>query len=211
MRLGTYHRALILKNLNLVANRRDVLDVGCYNGYFLSLGEAKNKIGVDLNPIRKYENVNYIKGDICQLNFKNKKFDKIFALDVIEHVEDDKAFIKSLIKLLDKNGQLVLTTPHKDIKIFPPFLTNFVDKRMWKHKRSGYLKEELISVFPKNFKIKIIEQREFFFRFFFLPLRLIWLISERLGQFILKIIIKLDGLIFQGSGGHIFLIATKWK
>lgn len=209
MKLGTYYRSLILDEMNIKANGHNVLDVGCYDGYFLSMGRAKTKIGIDLYPIRKYPNVNYVKGDICKLNFKNKKFDKIFALDVIEHIEDDKAFIKTLIKLLDKGGQLVLSTPHKNIKIFPPFLTNFVNKKMWRHKRSGYLKEELISLFPRNFKIKAIKHREFFFRLFFLPLRLIWLICEPLGKFLLKIIILFDRFIFEGGGGHLYLIATK--
>lgn len=209
MRLGTYYRSLILKEMDIKADGDNVLDVGCYDGYFLSQGKAKTKTGVDLNPVRRYPNVNYVKGDICQLNFKNKKFDKVLALDVIEHVGDDKAFIMALIKLLDKNGQLVLSAPHKNIKIFPRLLTNFVNKKIWRHKRNGYLKEELISLFPKNFKIKVIEQREFFFRLFFLPLRLIWLICEPMGRLVSKIIVLLDRFIFEGSGGHLYLIATK--
>ena len=209
MRLGTYYRSLILKQMSINIHGINVLDVGCHDGYLLSCCKAKNKIGIDLHPIKKFKNINYIKGDICQLNFKNRKFDKIFALDVIEHVGDDKAFVMALTKLLGKNGQLVLSAPHKNIKIFPPFLTNFVNQKMWQHEKGGYLKEELIALFPKNIKIRVIEQREFFFRLSYFPIRLTWLISERLGKFILKIIIKLDGLIFEGAEGHIFLITSK--
>lgn len=209
MRLGTYYRSLILKEINVNIHGINVLDVGCYDGYLLSHSKARNKIGIDLHPIKKYKDVTYVKGNIFEVDFKNKKFDKISALDVIEHVGNEKAFIMTLAKRLDQNGQIVLSAPHKNIKIFPSLLTNFVNQKMWRHKKNGYLKEELIALFPKNFKIKVIEQREFFFRLSYFPLRLTWLVSERLGKFILKIVIKLDRFIFEGAGGHIYLIASK--
>ena len=63
MRLGTYYRSLMLDKLGITANQNFVLDVGSFDGYWLSQQQhAKIKIAVDINPVNKYANVMYIKG-----------------------------------------------------------------------------------------------------------------------------------------------------
>ena len=42
---------------------------------------------------------------------KQKKFDSCLLLDVLEHIEDDRDFIKEIKKILKNNGQLVLSVP----------------------------------------------------------------------------------------------------
>lgn len=55
----------------------------------------------------------------------NKKFDFIFSDNVIEHIPDPKAFTDQLYKLLDKNGKLVIKTPHarNTETLFNPFIS----------------------------------------------------------------------------------------
>lgn len=43
--------------------------------------------------------------------FQDNTFDYIFALDVLEHVEDDTAALHTLFNLLKPDGKLILTVP----------------------------------------------------------------------------------------------------
>ena len=40
-----------------------------------------------------------------------KKYDLIIAMDVIEHINDDKKIIEKLNKKLLKNGKILITVP----------------------------------------------------------------------------------------------------
>ena len=65
-----------------------------------------------------YKNVRgVIRIDLLHPDFKNKyaafheRFDSIFLLNVIEHIEDDELAIKNCKYLLKKNGHLILLAP----------------------------------------------------------------------------------------------------
>ena len=104
-------------------NGKRVLDIGCGPGYFLTFF-AKNGAtvtGLDssmgcISAARYYakeRNVlhkcNLILGDARE--FKSKeKFDLIFAKDIIEHLDRNEDFVKSLWQHLKKGGVLVLST-----------------------------------------------------------------------------------------------------
>lgn len=213
MRLGTYYRALVFKNLGISPNGKNVksvLDVGCYDGYFLSKVKAKEKAGIDLSPIKKYKNIKYIKGDIYKLNFKNK-FDRIFAFDVLEHVDNDKLFLESLIKLLKQEGIIILSTPHKEMQIFPSFLTNYVNKKWGHYRTHGYLESEIRNLLPKNTNInaEFIYRKEIFYRTFYLFLRLMWGISESMTKPFVRFIEFLDSIKSWGQKGHLFIILSR--
>ncbi len=106
-----------------------VLDVGCY----AEIGElinnenkprwihgflkkyAKEVIGIDITK----DKIDILKKQgydvYCQSaeTFKfNKKFDVIFAGDVIEHLSNPGLFLDSSWKHLKKNGLLIITTPN---------------------------------------------------------------------------------------------------
>ena len=49
---------------------------------------------------------------------KNKKFDIILCMEVIEHVDNVKLFIKSCAKLLKKNGIIFFSTINRNPKSF---------------------------------------------------------------------------------------------
>jgi len=112
----------IVKNLD-INNTSSVLDIGCGGGELLSLVRDKFKVedllGVDLS----IENVEICsrKGlDVKLINFmdylnsSSKKFDYIFMIDVLEHIESSK-IKECLILLKDSltdNGVLVVQTPN---------------------------------------------------------------------------------------------------
>lgn len=93
-----------------------VLDVGCGTGSaYPLLKEFGTVIGVDNNhraiefaKQRGYKKV--IIGDACDLPLDNEQFDLVVALDLIEHLSDEKTFIDELVRVLKPGGVLFVTT-----------------------------------------------------------------------------------------------------
>lgn len=112
--MGTFYRLLIADYLGIKPTCASVLDVGCYDGYFLSKVRAKLKVGLDLEPLKKYMNVEMVAADGFHLPFI-ATFDNIFAFDVVEHIKDYVSFTLSLVGALSENGVLILSTPSKRI------------------------------------------------------------------------------------------------
>ena len=74
------------------------------------------------NLFKNLKNINYttfdlnspladIKGDICNLPFKENSFDFILCNHVLEHINDDKKAMKELYRVLNKNGTAILQVP----------------------------------------------------------------------------------------------------
>lgn len=104
----------ILNKLNL--NCATILDAGCGTGINLRyLGDYGAVIGLDLsrdalNFCRVRGNKNIIWADAERLPFKDGAFDLIAALDLLEHLDDNKA-LANFYRVLKPNGFLVLTVP----------------------------------------------------------------------------------------------------
>lgn len=82
------------------------------------------------------------------------KFDSLFALNIIEHVEDDKLAILNCIKLLNKNGHLVILVPGF------PSLYNHLDRELNHFRR--YTKFKIEELLTKS-DIKIVKTTYFNF------------------------------------------------
>jgi len=68
--------------------------------------------GIDINP-RQLEGVSVIQRDLNEGFPKlDKKFDVIFAGEVMEHIYDDAKFVQNCKALLAPGGILILTVPH---------------------------------------------------------------------------------------------------
>ncbi len=74
-----------------------VLDVGCGSGEGLKLlqARAKEAIGLDLDPRLERKDIRI--GDISDL--PDKSFDAVVCIDVIEHIGDDQAFVRQLVRV----------------------------------------------------------------------------------------------------------------
>lgn len=106
---------------SLVSPNKKILEIGCGYGFFLksTVEHSKLTIGIDkfLNiapSILKNKNLKFIKADGENLPFKNNIFDIVYSMDVIEHIENDYEFIKESLRVLKKNGYLIIGTPNKD-------------------------------------------------------------------------------------------------
>lgn len=105
-------------------NKKDisVLEIGSGLGYLTySLNKAGYATtGLDLSKeavakaTERYGNF-YEAGDLFVVA-KNKKelFDCVIMTELIEHVEDPKAFIEAALSLLKDGGTLIMTTPNKN-------------------------------------------------------------------------------------------------
>ena len=108
-----------LDNNNL---KRDILIAGCGTGQHLVSNasyENSDILAVDLSlsslsfAKRKmqelnYTNIEFLHGDILNLNNLNKKFSVIECVGVLHHLEDPEEGLKVLLNILEPNGYLKL-------------------------------------------------------------------------------------------------------
>jgi 2-polyprenyl-3-methyl-5-hydroxy-6-metoxy-1,4-benzoquinol methylase len=119
---------------NLPDNAR-ILDVGCGDGFHLSLlrqfGKKSWKLeGVDLDK-RAVESatrsgLNVHLGSVELINLPEETYDLIFMVQTIEHVEKPDEVLGAIYRLLQKGGRLVIVTDNTDSIDF-----NFFKQQYW--------------------------------------------------------------------------------
>lgn len=147
-----------------------ILDAGSGNGdYAIHLGRklrVSSIIGVEINPehVRyanyklhqaNISNVSFIEGDITK-NLDRDRFDLIYSVDVMEHIQDDMSVFKNFYNALKPNGILVLHVPKKTQRFFLNFLGIFT--RQSDHVRDGYDEDEIGKIIKGiGFEIRIVK------------------------------------------------------
>lgn len=98
---------------------RKLLDVGCGMGFLMKIcrDNGWQVWGVDISATAiEYARSNFELdvrlGRIDDVDFGDRKFNLILALDLLEHLEQPVEFVKRCYDLLDKNGILVIETPN---------------------------------------------------------------------------------------------------
>jgi SAM-dependent methyltransferase len=106
----------LLARLDLPARAR-VLDVGCgtgANGPVLA-EQGHFAVGIDASPIplglTPRGHAVRLRGDAAALPFQDGAFDLVVALDVLEHLDDDRAAARELARVLVPGGALVVFVP----------------------------------------------------------------------------------------------------
>lgn len=101
-----------------------VLEIGTGSGYgideispcveeFWTLD--KHYIPIDYN---RYNNTRFIKTKVPPLeNMPNDYFDFVICFQVIEHIEDSQNLLREIKRVLNKDGQLIMTTPNKNMTL----------------------------------------------------------------------------------------------
>ena len=110
----------IRKVLQLIGSGKRVLDVGCYDGTISqAIKAAGNDVyGCETSPVAarmaREKGITVAECDLEAAEWPalGRRFDVIFAGEVIEHIFDTDAFLKKLYGLLEDGGSLILTTPN---------------------------------------------------------------------------------------------------
>lgn len=139
----------VIEDLEL-KNGDNILEVGCGNGYYLSLlnrlGLNISLIGLDNDPpaIRdaaKFigdRKVKLIIADASKIPFPSKSFDKIVMSEVIEHVKNEKKVLNEVIRVLKTGGIMVLTTCNINYPFFWDPINWILQHFFNKHIESGF-------------------------------------------------------------------------
>jgi len=203
VRFGTFYRCLVSELLGVHATGKSVLDVGSFDGFFLSTIEAPLKVGIDPSPAeRRFSAV--LVADVHSLPFPEGCFDTVFAFDVIEHIPDDAGAVQSMLDALAKRGTLWMSVPFKDFTITPPFLTGWYNRRCG-HVRPGYSATDIHCLFPQECEITKYCWNEPFFRRLYFPLRALWAMVPALARRLLRVVLILDSRFADGKSGHLFI------
>lgn len=104
-----------------------VLDIACGTGYgsHMTAKERKREVtqivAVDLdqetlnyaNVEYNHQKIEYVQGDVTDRTLPERlgEFDTILCFETIEHVEDDRAVMENLYRMLKPGGILVLSSP----------------------------------------------------------------------------------------------------
>ncbi|MGH8015286.1 MAG: class I SAM-dependent methyltransferase [Candidatus Zixiibacteriota bacterium] len=111
-------------------NQNDkVLDLGFGEGYGTSLlaENCREIVGVDVdqkivdyaNERHQKANCRFLKYDGNTLPFDNDTFDIVVSFQVIEHIDNEPAFVSEIHRVLKQGRRLLLTTPNKATRLKP--------------------------------------------------------------------------------------------
>lgn len=107
----------VIDRLSGMPDQPVMLDAGCGTGQMLKMLQQRGKaVGLDLSReaimfASSRDARNLVLGSVTNPPFASGTFDVAFALDVIEHVDDDRAILQGLREVVRPGGALVVTVP----------------------------------------------------------------------------------------------------
>jgi SAM-dependent methyltransferase len=112
-RIGKYSgdtRAPAIKLLSKKYLKGKVLDIGAGSGSLISI--IPGAVGIDIAPKKK----EIKEGDISDIPFSDNSFETVFALEVLEHLDDETLAkgIKEVSRVLVDNGNFIISTPYNE-------------------------------------------------------------------------------------------------
>jgi ubiquinone/menaquinone biosynthesis C-methylase UbiE len=160
--------ALIDKQLEILPSDV-ILDLGCAQGilsYFL-----RQKGGYWVSADLDYQNLKtsqeLLKSSLIQLEagilpFRPESFDRVVSLDYLEHLEDDDLCLAEIHRVLKKDGQLILATPHTGRIFLLHKLRPLLGLKLefYGHKREGYSSKHLEQKLEKH-RFDVVKKQTF--------------------------------------------------
>ncbi len=143
-----------------------LLEIGCAYGYFLGYAEKYFKTyGMDISEwaIDRARDATahseLTVGDIgtdLEASFRDKEFDVIVALDVLEHMESPQNVLESIRSILSDEGYLFLRVPNMS-----SIVLKFLSLMNQKHRWHGYRDKTHVSLLPVKEWRRICEEVRF--------------------------------------------------
>jgi len=101
--------------------RLQILDIGCGTGAMLDeLAPFGHVVGADFSPealqfcVTRGVGADLARADVRRLPFADASFDIVTAMDIVEHIDDDKAAACEILRVLKPGGRLLVTVPAFD-------------------------------------------------------------------------------------------------
>jgi 2-polyprenyl-3-methyl-5-hydroxy-6-metoxy-1,4-benzoquinol methylase len=100
---------------------KNILDIGCYDGTFLSLIKNRNNNlfgveasdwGAEKSRQEGIEVSQYFFDDRTKLPLEDSFFDLVVAGEIIEHIYDTDFFLEEIRRVLKPGGHLMISTPN---------------------------------------------------------------------------------------------------
>lgn len=113
---------ILLSDVDL--RNKNFLEIGCGMGYFCKEAVKKGAkvTGVDVGKSllniskKKIKKARFLQANASKLPFKNSTYDIVLCTEVIEHVDDQTNALKEMLRVVKKDGLIVITTPNKIYK-----------------------------------------------------------------------------------------------
>lgn len=110
----------------------------------LHLGTTDHMMNRLLHRRSNIKNVHY--DDMTCSNLPSEHYDCIVAVEVLEHVENDEAFVAEVERVMKDDGKFIMTTPNGEA----------VPNNNPDHKRH-YTRQELIALLQRHFPVVRVE------------------------------------------------------
>lgn len=109
------------KIFSYIKEKGTLLDIGCAPGVILNRARRKGHDAYGIEPdatlipeilkVTGSESSKVIHGYFPEVNLPVNKFSHIVAMDIIEHIEDYRTFIKTCYELLNYGGKFIVMMP----------------------------------------------------------------------------------------------------
>lgn len=158
---------------------KKILEIGCGQGfytYILSKSKKNKVVGIDLSKEdikvakKRYPRVNFKVMSAEDLNFKSEDFDIVYAIEVLEHVDDIEKTLDEIARVLKSGGKFIASIPFYRsekwlVKLRPTYFKEIHHIRVFKEKEleKFCLKRSLI--LKKKRKTGFLQHVELFFLF----------------------------------------------
>ena len=130
---------------------RSVLEIGVgHGGFYEHLPPIERYIGLDLDTElvagcqARYPGLRFVQGDIADRDLPDRladaRIDTVLCVNVLEHVDDDRAAVENLLRLLVPGGNLLL--------FVPAFRRLYTDLDRLAGHRRRYTKAEVAALIP---------------------------------------------------------------
>ncbi|HVX09724.1 MAG TPA: class I SAM-dependent methyltransferase [Pirellulales bacterium] len=146
-----------------VSSGQRVLDVGCGDGYLMSLLSplAESVTGIDPEPaaialandkLKDYHNCSVNVGSCYDLEFPDNSFGSVVMADMIEHVDDDDLCVQEASRVLSPEGTVIVTTPRRrqDRPIGRDHVREYTADELAQLMRRWFAEIQIVGLWPLN-------------------------------------------------------------
>lgn len=135
---------------------KKVLDVGCAKGWYIKyLKDLGFEVQAsDLEKAIGFDDVPFVQASATELPFEDGSFDTVLAINILEHVEDEKKILSELHRVTKK--RLLLSVPNAEDEFLQKYNLTFRHQTDRTHKREYSQKNIKKKLQQAGFEVKEI-------------------------------------------------------